>query len=284
MSKVPSWFSTTSTSSSAPSGVDTVHVTFPLPAALASTVITVSSPIWMRGPRQAPAAAQTRLVRRPSGLCPAPLRYPLPPPPQPTAQREEEGHSPRPWPPIDTAKKEECEAICSRAGGGEDAGGGQGEVGGEPTCDEALAGVPRGQGVDAEGRVGDLIAAVLDGDGVPAAHVWQVGHGVGAIPVVSDVGLLGLTLRILGEKRRSRPACALPLTWGTWAVRGLTRIWTVSKPSPASRASMVNSTGRLAGMPEALRPGPLARTLLASWAGSTLILKGLEGRKRRTVG
>lgn len=58
----------------------------------------------------------------------------------------------------------------------------------------------------------------------------------------------------------------------------------MSKPSPASRASMVNSTGRLAGMPEALRPGPLARTLLASWAGSTLILKGLEGQKGWTVG
>lgn len=53
----------------------------------------------------------------------------------------------------------------------------------------------------------------------------------------------------------------------------------MSKPSPASRASMVNSTGRLAGIPEALRPGPLARTLLASWAGSTLILKGLERQK-----
>ena len=36
---------------------------------------------------------------------------------------------------------------------------------------------------------------------------------------------------------------------------------------------------RLAGIPEALRPGPLARTLLASWAGSTLILKGLERQK-----
>lgn len=55
-------------------------------------------------------------------------------------------------------------------------------------------------------------------------------------------------------------------------------------PSPASRASIVNSTGRLAGMPEALRPGPLALTLLASWAGSTLILKGLEEQKGWIVG
>lgn len=40
---------------------------------------------------------------------------------------------------------------------------------------------------------------------------------------------------------------------------------------------MVNSTGRLAATPEALSPGPLARTLLASWAGKVLILKGLKG-------
>lgn len=39
---------------------------------------------------------------------------------------------------------------------------------------------------------------------------------------------------------------------------------------------MVNSTGRLAGTPDAFRPGPLARTLLASWAGKVLILKGLK--------
>ena len=81
-----------------------------------------------------------------------------------------------------------------------------------PTCDQALAGVPSGQGMDAEGRVGDLIAAILDGDGVPATHVREVGHGVRAIPIVSDVGLLGLTLRVLGEEQRSRPACAQSLT------------------------------------------------------------------------
>lgn len=51
----------------------------------------------------------------------------------------------------------------------------------------------------------------------------------------------------------------------------------MSSPSPASLASMVNSTGRLAGTPDAFRPGPLARTLLASWAGRVLILKGLKG-------
>lgn len=93
-----------------------------------------------------------------------------------------------------------------------------------PTCDKTLAGIPRGQGVDAEGRVGDLVATILDGDGVPATHVWQVGHGVCAIPVVSDVGLLGLSLRVLGEKLRSGPACAqtLPGEMGsTWTHQDL---------------------------------------------------------------
>lgn len=61
----------------------------------------------------------------------------------------------------------------------------------------------------------------------------------------------------------------------TSPLQTLTRICTVSSPSPASRASMVNSTGRLAGIPPALSPGPLARTLLASWVGSAVTLKGL---------
>lgn len=61
----------------------------------------------------------------------------------------------------------------------------------------------------------------------------------------------------------------------TFPSHTLTRICTVSSPSPASRASMVNSTGRLAGIPPALSPGPLARTLLASWVGSAVTLKGL---------
>lgn len=58
----------------------------------------------------------------------------------------------------------------------------------------------------------------------------------------------------------------------------LTVIWTASRPSPASLASMVNSTGRLAGTPVVLSPGPLALTLLASCVGSTLTLKGLSGQ------
>lgn len=64
-----------------------------------------------------------------------------------------------------------------------------------------------------------------------------------------------------------------------WPPRGpLTVIWTASRPSPASLASMVNSTGRLAGTPVVLSPGPLALTLLASCVGSTLTLKGLSGQ------
>lgn len=71
------------------------------------------------------------------------------------------------------------------------------------TCNKALAGIPCRQGMDAEGRVRDLIATVLDGDGVPTTHVGQVGHSICAIPIVSDVGLLGFTLGILEEKERS---------------------------------------------------------------------------------
>lgn len=67
-----------------------------------------------------------------------------------------------------------------------------------------------------------------------------------------------------------------PLCSPTFPPYTLTRICTVSSPSPASRASMVNSTGRLAGIPPALSPGPLARTLLASWEGSAVTLKGLR--------
>lgn len=55
----------------------------------------------------------------------------------------------------------------------------------------------------------------------------------------------------------------------------LTVISTDSWPSPASLASMVNSTGRLAGR-LVVSPGPLARTLLASCVGRTRSLNGLK--------
>lgn len=81
------------------------------------------------------------------------------------------------------------------------------------TCNKALAGIPCRQGMDAEGRVRDLIAAVLDGDGVPTTHVGQVGHSICAIPIVSDVGLLGFTLGILEEKRRSDLPMSTEPSW-----------------------------------------------------------------------
>ena len=68
---------------------------------------------------------------------------------------------------------------------------------GAPTCDQTLAGVPVGQGVDAVGGVWDLVSAVLDGDGVATRHIRHVGHGVRSVSVVADVGLLGLALWVL---------------------------------------------------------------------------------------
>lgn len=65
------------------------------------------------------------------------------------------------------------------------------------TCDQTLAGVPRGQGVDPVWRVRDLIAAVLDGDGVASGHVGDVGHRVRPVAVVPDVRLLRFPLRVL---------------------------------------------------------------------------------------
>lgn len=54
--------------------------------------------------------------------------------------------------------------------------------------------------MDAVWRVGDLITTILDGDGVAASSVRDVGHSVGPIPVVSDGGLLGLPLWVLGYR------------------------------------------------------------------------------------
>lgn len=70
-------------------------------------------------------------------------------------------------------------------------------VGRSLTCDQALAGVTRGRGVDAVGRVGDLVPPVLDGDGVASRGVRDVGHCICPIPVVPDICLLGFSLRIL---------------------------------------------------------------------------------------
>lgn len=74
------------------------------------------------------------------------------------------------------------------------------------TCDQTLAGVPGGQGMDAVRRVRDLISSVFDGDGVPSSHVRYVGHRVGPVSVVTDVRLLRFSFRILkmqtGTQRR----------------------------------------------------------------------------------
>lgn len=92
--------------------------------------------------------------------------------------------------------------------------------------------------------------------------------------VVTDVGLLGLSLRVL---RGDGGGGGCSIKQGKQAVQTgsgapPTVICTASSPSPASLASMVNSTGREAGTPVVFRPGPLARTLLASWVGSTFTL------------
>lgn len=107
--------------------------------------------------------------------------------------------------------------------------------------------------------------------------------------VVTDVGLLRLSLWVLGgglsiveNKTMFEQNHFFSFLFYGHHVGVLTVICTASSPSPASLASMVNSTGREAGTPVVLRPGPLARTLLASWVGSTFTLYGLtQGGEER---
>lgn len=135
------------------------------------------------------------------------------------------------------------------------------------TCEETFAGIACGQGLDAVRGVGNLVASIFNGDGVGAGGVGHVGHSVGAVPVVLDGGILRFALRVLTAEG-SRSSQTVQGRFESLCVCArLTRICTVSSPSPASRASMVNSTGRLAGTPLVSRPGPLARTLLASCPG-----------------
>lgn len=79
----------------------------------------------------------------------------------------------------------------------------EGGIGRSLTCDQTFAGVSGGKRVDAVWRVGDLIAAIFDGDGVAASSVRDVGHSVGPVPVVLDGGFLGLPFRVLGQKAGS---------------------------------------------------------------------------------
>lgn len=69
------------------------------------------------------------------------------------------------------------------------------------TSDGALAGVAAGRGADPVGRGGDVVAAILDHDGVASRAVGDVGHPVRAVAVVVDTGLLGFTILVLTEER-----------------------------------------------------------------------------------
>ena len=71
----------------------------------------------------------------------------------------------------------------------------------KPTGDSAFAGVSCGQGSDAIRGVGDLVSAVLNEDGVAAGHVRHVGHQVGSILVVPDVGFLGFPFWVLQVRK-----------------------------------------------------------------------------------
>lgn len=71
----------------------------------------------------------------------------------------------------------------------------------EPTCNSALAGIASGQGSDAVRGVWDFVAAILNEDGVAASHVRHIGHQVGSILVVPNVGLLGFPFWVLQVRR-----------------------------------------------------------------------------------
>ena len=79
------------------------------------------------------------------------------------------------------------------------------------TCQQTLAGVTGGQGLDAVGRVRDLVSPILDGDGVVPGGVRYVGHGVGTVSVVLDAGLLRLAFWVLRTCDSSQRNCHLPL-------------------------------------------------------------------------
>lgn len=74
------------------------------------------------------------------------------------------------------------------------------------TGDSALAGISGGGGSDSVGRGGDVVAAVLDDDGVPACPVGDVRHQVGSVTVVVDGGLPGFTILVL-ERREDGTEC-----------------------------------------------------------------------------
>lgn len=69
------------------------------------------------------------------------------------------------------------------------------------TCDGALAGVAAGRGTDSVRRGRDVVAAVLDHNGVTSRAVGDVRHPVRAVAVVVDTGLFGLPVLVLAEER-----------------------------------------------------------------------------------
>lgn len=67
------------------------------------------------------------------------------------------------------------------------------------TSHRALAGVARRHGADSVGRGWDVVASVLDDDGVAARAVGEVGDAVGTVAVVLDAGPPGFAILILKE-------------------------------------------------------------------------------------
>lgn len=65
------------------------------------------------------------------------------------------------------------------------------------TCDTTFAGISCRERLDVVRGIRDLVSPVLNGDGVWACRVRHIGHGVGAIPVILDCGILWLPLWVL---------------------------------------------------------------------------------------
>lgn len=78
-----------------------------------------------------------------------------------------------------------------------------------------------------------------------------------------DPGLLRFAILVLKRKEVNNNLCGVDFSVCMLMCVILTVMSTLSWPWPASLASILNSTGKLAGTP-LVSPGPLARTLLAS--------------------
>lgn len=64
-----------------------------------------------------------------------------------------------------------------------------------------FAGISCGQRLDAVRGIRNLISSIFNGDGVGSCRVRDIGHCVGAVPVVLDGCVLGLALWVLSVKR-----------------------------------------------------------------------------------